>query len=61
VQDIASDGRVLVTCDEQRVGMMALAPGATKEREVSWQDWSIPTDISGGGNTVLFNEEGSES
>jgi eukaryotic-like serine/threonine-protein kinase len=61
VQDIASDGRVLVTRDEQRVGMMALAPGAAKEREVSWRDWSIPTGISSDGNTVLFNEEGTES
>jgi dipeptidyl aminopeptidase/acylaminoacyl peptidase len=61
LQDIAPDGRVLVTRDEQRVGMMALAPGATKEREVSWRDWSVPTDISGDGNTVLFDEEGVES
>jgi DNA-binding winged helix-turn-helix (wHTH) protein/Tol biopolymer transport system component len=61
LQDIASDGRVLITRDEQRVAMMALAPGATKEREVSWRDWSIPTDISSDGNTVLFNEEGAES
>ena len=61
LQDIASDGRVLVTRDEQRVGMMALAPGATKEREVSWQDWSVPTDISSDGNTVLFDEQGAES
>jgi DNA-binding winged helix-turn-helix (wHTH) protein/Tol biopolymer transport system component len=61
LQDIASDGRILVTRDEQRVGMMALAPGATKEREVSWRDWSVPTDISGDGNTVLFDEEGVES
>jgi DNA-binding winged helix-turn-helix (wHTH) protein/Tol biopolymer transport system component len=61
LQDIASDGRVLVTRDEQRVGMMALAPGATAEREVSWRDWSVPTDISGDGNTVLFDEEGVES
>ena len=58
LQDIASDGRVLVTRDEQRVGMMALAPGATKEREVSWRDWSVPTDISVDGNTVLFDEQG---
>jgi eukaryotic-like serine/threonine-protein kinase len=61
LQDIASDGRVLVTRDEQRVGMMALAPGATTEKEVSWRDWSVPTDISGDGNTVLFDEEGVES
>jgi DNA-binding winged helix-turn-helix (wHTH) protein/Tol biopolymer transport system component len=61
LQDIASDGRLLVTRDEQRVGMMALAPGATTEKEVSWRDWSVPTDISGDGNTVLFDEEGVES
>ena len=61
LQDIASDGRVLVTRDEQRVGMMALAPRTTKEREVSWRDWSVPTDISGDGNTVLFDEQGVES
>jgi hypothetical protein len=41
--------------------MMALAQGATTEREVSWRDWSIPTDISGDGNTVLFDEQGVES
>ena len=58
LQDIASDGRALVSRDEQRIGMMALAPGATTEREVSWRDWSIPTDISGDGNTVLFDEQG---
>jgi len=61
LQDIAPDGKLLVTRDEQRVGMMALAPGATKEREVSWRDWSVPTDISSDGNTVLFDEEGVES
>ena len=61
LQDIASDGRVLLTRDEQRVGMMALAPGATTEKEVSWRDWSVPTDISSDGNTVLFDEEGVES
>jgi eukaryotic-like serine/threonine-protein kinase len=61
LQDIASDGRVLVTRDEQRIGMMALATGATAEREVSWQDWSIPTDISADGNTILFDEQGVES
>jgi Tol biopolymer transport system component len=61
LQDIASDGRILVTRDEQRVGMMALAPGATTESDLSWRDWSVPTDISADGNTVLFDEEGLES
>jgi eukaryotic-like serine/threonine-protein kinase len=61
LQDIGSGGRVLVTRDEQSVGMMALAPGATTEKEVSWRDWSVPTDISSDGKTVLFDEEGVES
>ena len=61
LQDIASDGRVLVTRDEERGAMMALSPGATTEREISWRDWSVPTDISGDGNTVLFDEQGLQS
>jgi len=62
LHDMASDGRILVTRDEQRVGMMALAPGnQEKEKEISWRDWSVPTDISSDGNTVLFDEQGIES
>ena len=61
LQDIASDGRILVTRDEQRKGMMALAPGAATESDLSWREWSVPTDISGDGNTILFDEEGVES
>jgi len=61
LQDITSDGRILVTRDEQRKGMMALAPGAATEIDLSWREWSVPTDISGDGNTILFDEEGVES
>jgi len=61
VQDIASDGRVLVTRDEERNGMMARAPGAATESDLSWRDWSIPADISADGNSVLFDEQGVES
>ena len=61
LQDIASDGRVLVTRDEARNGMIALAPRAAAESDLSWRDWSIPADISAEGNTVLFDEQGVES
>ncbi|MGA2851756.1 MAG: winged helix-turn-helix domain-containing protein [Terracidiphilus sp.] len=61
LQDIASDGSALVTRDEQRNGMMALAPEAATASDISWRDWSIPTDISADGNTVLFDEQGVES
>lgn len=58
VQDIASDGRVLLTPNEPRSGVMALAAGATKERELSWLDWSLAEDLSADGKTLLLDEEG---
>ncbi|MGD1021830.1 MAG: winged helix-turn-helix domain-containing protein [Candidatus Sulfotelmatobacter sp.] len=58
LHDIASDGRVLLTRDQQRKGIMALGPGATKERELSWMDWSFPADLSADGNILLFDEQG---
>jgi DNA-binding winged helix-turn-helix (wHTH) protein/Tol biopolymer transport system component len=60
LQDISSDGRVLLTRDEQRAGIMAMANGATRERDISWLDWSLPVDISRDGNTLLFDEQGEE-
>jgi DNA-binding winged helix-turn-helix (wHTH) protein/Tol biopolymer transport system component len=61
LQDIAPDGRVLLTRDDQRVGMMGLAPGTTKERDLSWLDWSLPVDLSRDGNMLLFDEMGEPS
>jgi Tol biopolymer transport system component len=61
LQDIAPDGRLLLTRDEHRAGIMALAPGATRERDLSWLDWSLPTDLSPDGNKVLFDEEGEQA
>lgn len=61
LQDIAADGRVLITRDDQRAGMMALAPGATSERDVSWLDWSLPVGLSADGNTILFSEQSEQS
>jgi eukaryotic-like serine/threonine-protein kinase len=60
LQDIARDGRLLLTRDEYRAGIMALAPGAARERDLSWLDWSLPTDLSPDGNTVLFDEQGEQ-
>jgi hypothetical protein len=60
LQDIAPDGRFLVTRDEQRAGIMAFSPGATRERDISWLDWSLPIDISPDGSLVVFDEEGEQ-
>src|ERR1700752_1945968 len=58
LQDVARDGRVLLTRDVQRVGMVGQAPGGNKEADLSWLDWSAPTDLSPGGKTLLFRESG---
>jgi Tol biopolymer transport system component len=58
LQDISKDGRVLFSRDDLRAGMIALAPGETKERDLSWHDWSVPRDISDDGKLVSFDETG---
>jgi Tol biopolymer transport system component/predicted Ser/Thr protein kinase len=58
LQDVARDGRVLVTRDVPRVGIVGLAPGEAKERDLSWLDWSAPRDLSADGSTLLFVESG---
>ena len=58
LQDIARDGRVLVTRDTLRSELVGLAPGETKERPLTWLDWSLPANISADGRKVLFSETG---
>jgi len=58
LQDVSSDGRVLLTHGNGRILMMTLAPGQTTERDLSWLDGSILGDLSDDGRTLLFTEEG---
>ncbi len=58
LQDVARDGRVLVTRDVPRVGMVGTTPGSSKERDLSWMDWSAPKDLSLDGKILLFTESG---
>jgi eukaryotic-like serine/threonine-protein kinase len=58
VQDVSRDGRMLLTRDTQRTEILSLAPGETKERDLTWLDWSVPASISRDGKTVLFSEAG---
>ena len=60
LEDIAPDGRLLLTRDEQRAGIMGLTPGASRERDLSWFDWSLPVDLSRDGNQVVFDEQGEQ-
>jgi len=58
LQDIFPDGRVLLFSENVRVGMIGLGPGETKERDLTWFDWTVPRDISPDGKLILFDEEG---
>jgi len=56
MDDITRDGNVLATVLDSRVGISALAPGAREERDLSWFDGSLISDISPDGKTILFVE-----
>jgi serine/threonine protein kinase/Tol biopolymer transport system component len=58
LRDVGNDGRLLITHDTGRQGIIGLAPGETKERELSWLDYSSPRDLSSDGKTLLFDESG---
>jgi eukaryotic-like serine/threonine-protein kinase len=58
IHDISRSGKVLLTTDKTRLGLFALAPGETRERSLSWFDWSLLNDFSPDGKTVLFSESG---
>jgi serine/threonine protein kinase/Tol biopolymer transport system component len=58
LQDVARDGRVLLTRDVPRVGMVGMTAGNNKELDLSWMDWSAPKDLSSDGKTLLFTESG---
>ena len=60
LEDIAPDGRLLLTRDEQRSGFMGFTPGAVRERDLSWLDWSLPIDLSPDGSEVVFDEQGEQ-
>jgi DNA-binding winged helix-turn-helix (wHTH) protein/Tol biopolymer transport system component len=61
MQDISRDGRVLLTRDSERLGILFMGPGESQFRELSWKDWSLVADISPDGKQILFGEEGENS
>jgi serine/threonine protein kinase len=59
LEDVAPDGRVLVSLDHERLAM-AIAARDGKSTDLSWHDWDIAKDISSDGQSVLF-EDASEA
>ncbi|HSD71514.1 MAG TPA: protein kinase [Thermoanaerobaculia bacterium] len=58
LDDISRDGRVLLAHHTLINSMRAWAAGDSAERDVTWLDFSIPSDISADGKTILFSELG---
>jgi serine/threonine protein kinase/dipeptidyl aminopeptidase/acylaminoacyl peptidase len=54
--DIAADGGVLLTRDEERRAVVALPPGETLERDLSWFDLSGVAAISNDGRWLLCGD-----
>ncbi len=59
LHDIRWDGSALIAADDRRRGMIDLAGGETKERDLALFDISVPADLSVDGKTLLFYEGGS--
>ena len=58
IHDISRSGLVLLTADKARISLTALGPGETRERSLSWFDWSLLADMSDDGKTIAFSETG---
>jgi serine/threonine protein kinase/Tol biopolymer transport system component len=56
--DIAKDGRVLLVRATWRRELLGLVDNESKQRELSWLDYTYPSDLSADGKTLLFDEEG---
>ena len=56
IQDIATDGRWLLTRDDLFNRLMAKAPGATAERDLSWLDGSLDATITADGTLLAFSD-----
>jgi hypothetical protein len=59
LQDVAPDGRVLVSLDDERLALATSARDG-KPEDISWHDWNVAKDISRDGQSVLF-EDSSET
>jgi eukaryotic-like serine/threonine-protein kinase len=58
LRDVARDGRILITSTVRRREILGRGPGESNEHNLSWHDWSFPSQLSADGQTLLFDEQG---
>ena len=61
LQDISRNGSVLLTGSNYSTPIAGLRPGETKERDLSWLNWVLITDLSPDGESFIFTEFGQGS
>ena len=58
VQDITRNGRVLLTVESDHFGILGFHDGDKNERDLSWFDWSLLSDVFPDGKNLIFFESG---
>jgi eukaryotic-like serine/threonine-protein kinase len=58
VQDITKNGRALMTVESDHFGILGFHDGDKNERDLSWFDWSLLSDVSPDGKNLIFFESG---
>ena len=58
LHDIARNGRVLLTRESPRVGILGMLQGDTRESDMSFLDYSFAADMGVDSRALLFDEEG---
>jgi serine/threonine protein kinase/WD40 repeat protein len=61
LQDVAPDGRVLLTHENVRRELVGMASGESRERDLTWLGYSWPMGLSRDGRTLFFCETSEES
>ena len=59
--DVSRDGRVLISSDRWRATLTFRGPNDSKDRDLSWFDFSIMSDMTPDGKTVILCESGNSS
>jgi len=58
LHDISRDGKVLLTRESPRVGILGMLQGDSRERDMSFLDYSFAADVASDARALLFDEEG---
>ena len=58
LSDVSRDGKVLISRDEERNGVLGVSPGEKSEKDLSWLEMTSVVNISEDGRILLLFEEG---